>query len=98
MPGADLIEGIVALWNALQSGDDDSIYPLSLAISSIIAIQNSLDAFLAVEKHLLVRQGIFKNTIVRGPVAYHLDDETRSEVDRLFDRLQAVVKSSSTSR
>ena len=50
-------------------------------------MQTSLDAFLAVEKHLLVRQGIFKNTIVRGPVGFQLDEETRREVDRLFDRM-----------
>ena len=48
-------------------------------------MQNSLDAFLAIEKYLLVKQGVFKNTLVRGPVGYTLDDETRREVDRLFD-------------
>ena len=52
-------------------------------------MQTSLDAFLAVEKHLLVRQGIFKNTLVRGPVGFRLDDESKREVDRLFDRLIA---------
>ena len=50
-------------------------------------MQISLDAFLAVEKHLLVRQGIFKNTLVRGPVGFCLDEETKREVDRQFDRL-----------
>lgn len=92
MPGADLIRGIVALWKALVQGDETRAYSLSLLISSLIAIQNSLDAFLAVEKHLLVRQGIFRNTIVRGPVGYQLDEETRKEVDRLFDRLQSLVQ------
>ena len=29
----------------------------------------------------------FKNQIIRGPVAYKLDDETRREVDRVFDIL-----------
>lgn len=91
MPGADLIHGIVGLWQALSVGDEQRAYQLSLPISSLIAIQNSLDAFLAVEKHLLVRQGIFTNTIVRGPVGYQLDDETREEVDRLFDLIQAQL-------
>ena len=91
MPGADLIHAIVALWQALCVGDEQRAYSLSLPISSLIAIQNSLDAFLAVEKHLLVRQGIFKNTIVRGPVGYRLDEETRAEVDRLFELCMAVV-------
>lgn len=91
MPGADLIHAIVALWQALSVGDEARAYSLSLPISSLIAVQNSLDAFLAVEKHLLVRQGIFKNTLVRGPVGYRLDDETREEVDRLFDLCMVAV-------
>lgn len=84
MPGADLIRGIVPLWRALQQGDDQRAYQLSLPISSIVALQHSLDAFLAIEKYLLVQQGIFRNTIVRGPTGYTLDAETRQEVDRLF--------------
>ncbi len=91
MPGADLIKGIVSLWRALQAGDERRIYELSLPISSLVAVQNSLDAFLAVEKHLLVRQGIFQNAIVRGPVGYQLDEETRREVDRLFDLLNDAL-------
>ncbi len=92
MPGADLIHSIVALWQALTVGDEQRAYQLSLPISSLIAIQNSLDAFLAVEKYLLVKQGIFKNTLVRGPVGYKLDPETREEVDRLFELCMAASR------
>ncbi len=91
IPGADLIDGIVALWRALQAGDEARIYQLSLPISSLIAIQTSLDAFLAVEKYLLVKRGVFKNELVRGPVGYRLDAETRAEIDRLFGLLQKAV-------
>lgn len=94
MPGADLIKGIVALWRALESGDEAGAYRLSLPISSLVAVQQSLDAFLAVEKHLLVRQGVFRNAIVRGPVGYSLDEETRREVDRLFDLVTLAVEES----
>src|SRR5439155_13438601 len=87
MPGADLIRGIVALWKALLAKDQTRVDQLSGPICAIVSMQNSLDAFLAVEKRLLVRQGIFKNTIVRGPVGYRLDDETRREIDRLFDEM-----------
>lgn len=93
MPGADLIKGIVALWKSLLAENDTGIYALSLPISSLVALQSSLDAFLAIEKYLLVKQGIFKNTIVRGPVGYRLDEETRLEVDRLFDLMCAAVGS-----
>jgi len=92
MPGADLIRGIVALWKALRAGDQNQIDSLSGAICPLVSMQNSLDAFLAVEKHLLVRQGIFKNTLIRGPVGYKLDEETRREIDRLFDRMIDAVQ------
>ena len=54
-------------------------------------VQNSLDAFLAVEKYLLVKRGIFPSARVRGPVGYELDAETRAEVDRLFAKLQEAL-------
>jgi len=97
MPGADLIDALVALWQALEAGDEQRIYRLSLPISALIAVLISLDAFLAVEKYLLVKRGIFKNTIVRGPVGYSLDEETRQEVDRLFDQLMAAVNNTQES-
>ena len=66
-------------------------YELSLPISSLVAMCNSLDAFLAVEKYLLVKQGIFRNQYRRGPVGYMLDEESRREVDRLFARITAAL-------
>lgn len=92
MPGSDLIKSIVRLYQALTEKDEAVIYPLSLPISSIIAMQHNLDAFLAIEKYLLVRQGIFNNTNTRGPVAYKLDFETQLEIDRLFNQLEFVLE------
>jgi 2-keto-3-deoxy-L-arabinonate dehydratase len=92
MPGADLIAGIVALWRALERGDDATAYRLSLPLSSLVSLQVGLDGFLAIEKHLLMRQGVFRNCLVRGPVSYKLDRETREEVDRLFDLLTSTVR------
>jgi len=87
MPGADLIRGLVPLWNALAAGHTEKADRIHGPLAALISMQTSLDAFLAVEKHLLVRQGIFKNTLVRGPVGFRLDAETTREVDRLFDRM-----------
>jgi dihydrodipicolinate synthase/N-acetylneuraminate lyase len=98
MPGADLIDAVVALWRALEQGDDGRAYELSLPLSALIAVQNSLDAFLAVEKHVLVKRGVFKNAIVRGPVGYTLDRETAKEVDRLFDLLMRQLRTEQGTR
>jgi 4-hydroxy-tetrahydrodipicolinate synthase len=89
MPGADLVRAIVPLWQALERGDDATVYRINGPLVALVSLQNALDSFLAIEKHLLVKQGVFANTLVRGPVGYVLDDETRREVDRLFDRLMS---------
>jgi dihydrodipicolinate synthase/N-acetylneuraminate lyase len=96
MPGADLIRGLVPLWHALEAGDTVKADRIHGPLAALISMQTSLDAFLAVEKHLLVRQGIFKNTLVRGPVGFRLDEETRREVDRLFDRMIEAAEHSTT--
>jgi len=95
MPGTDLLDGIVAIWNALDVGDEDRIYDLSLPIGALVALQlqAGLDGFVAIEKHLLVRRGLFHNTTRLPPTRWELDPETQSEVDRLFDRLQAAIYS-----
>jgi dihydrodipicolinate synthase/N-acetylneuraminate lyase len=93
MPGADLIDAIVALWRALKAGDEAAAYRIWLPLAALVSLQHSLDAFLAIEKYLLVKQGVFPNTIVRGPVGYVLDKVTRLEVDRLFELLMAALAS-----
>ena len=92
MPGADMCWALVALWQALEKNDSARIDAINGPLTAMISLQNSLDAFLAVEKHLLVRQHIFKNEIIRGPVSYRLDIETRKEVDRLFELLKFAVQ------
>lgn len=91
MPGAEVCWAIVALWKALTDGDQERIDAINGPLSSLISLQTSLDSFIAVEKHLLVRQGVFASARVRGPVGYRLDPETAAEVDRVFDLLQAAV-------
>jgi len=92
IPGADLAPAIVALWRALRRGDDASAYQISLPLGALVSLQTSLDAFLAIEKYLLVKQGVFKNTLARGPVGFELDEETRLEVDRLFELLMQSIE------
>ena len=95
MPGADLVRSLVPLWRALQAGDRTKADRIHGPLAALISMQTSLDAFLSVEKHLLQRQGIFKNTLVRGPTGFRLDAESRREVDRLFERLMDAIRQES---
>ncbi|AMV27850.1 L-2-keto-3-deoxyarabonate dehydratase [Gemmata sp. SH-PL17] len=93
MPGMDLLDGIVAVWKALQRGDDATAYRLSFPIGAIVALQlqAGLDGFLAIEKYLMHKRGLFPNTRRRGPYGWELDAETAAEVDRLFALLQDAL-------
>ncbi|MBL9080963.1 MAG: dihydrodipicolinate synthase family protein [Planctomycetales bacterium] len=94
MPGVDLLEGVVALWRALQRGADSDVYRLSFPVSAIVALQlqAGLDGFLAIEKHLLVKRGIFSSAQRRKPYGWELDHETAAEVDLLMERLEAALQ------
>jgi dihydrodipicolinate synthase/N-acetylneuraminate lyase len=93
MPGVDLLDGVVALWRALEAGDEEATYRISLPLSAIVALQMQagLDGFLAIEKYLLVKRGLFASDRRREPNGWSLDDETAREVDRLFERLAEAV-------
>ncbi len=92
MPGVDIVDALVALWNKLEAGAPDAeLYPISEAVTSMISLLTNLDAFLVIEKYIMVKRGVLKNGLVRGPLAFHLDEETRLEVDRRFDRVMASI-------
>ena len=91
MPGPDVPWALVALWNALEAGDDDRVAEIQGPLCALVSVQHSLDSFIAVEKHLLRRQGVIPATYSREPVGYELDAATEREVNRLFDRLDSVV-------
>lgn len=94
MPGMDLLDGIVALWKALQRNDDATAYAIYYPICAIVTLQlqAGLDGFLAIEKYLMVKRGLWKSARRRGPFGWSLDDETAREVDRLFDQLQNELR------
>lgn len=98
MAGVDQLDAIVALWDALEAGDEERIYQLSLPMSAFAALrlQAGVDGFLAIEKHILMKRGIFENTIQLPPIGWQLDPETQAEVDRLFERLQSVIHMGAT--
>jgi 4-hydroxy-tetrahydrodipicolinate synthase len=93
MPGMDLLDGIVALWRALQRGDEEAVYRPYFPICAIVALQMQagLDGFLAIEKDILVKRGLFTDPQRRPPYGWSLDAETAAEVDRLVARLDAAL-------
>lgn len=93
MPGLDLLDGVVAVWRALQRGDEETAYRAYFPVCAIVALelQAGLDGFLAVEKYLMVKRGLFPSARRRKPYAWDLDAETAAEVDRLYARLQAAL-------
>ena len=96
MPGMEFLPTIVAIWQALHDQDDDRAYQLYWPLCALVAIQlqAGLDGFLAIEKYVMVRQGLFKTAIRRGPLTWEMDKETEGEVDRLLVHLQAALDQS----
>lgn len=93
MPGMEFLAGVVALWRALQHGDERAIYRLYFPICALVSLQlqAGLDGFLAVEKYVLVKRGLFNHDVRRKPYAWALDDPTRQELDRLLGYLEAAL-------
>lgn len=91
MPGMDLLDGIVEVWRALHAGEDARAYEIYFPICALTALQMQagLDGFLAIEKHLLQKRGLFETSRRRPPINWELDAETQAEVDRLFARMQS---------
>jgi 4-hydroxy-tetrahydrodipicolinate synthase len=94
MPGCDLLDGIVLMWRALAEGRNETAFELSAIISAIVALQlqAGLDGFLAIEKYLMVRRGIFVSDRRRHPYSWTMDPETQTYVDELFAALLKAVK------
>jgi hypothetical protein len=73
------------------TGDFSRAYRIAGPLSQMVSLQTSLDNFVAIEKHLLVKQGVFPFNTMRGPVGDGVDDQTREEIERLLDLLRNAV-------
>ena len=93
IPGVEMLSGLVALWQALEAGDEERIYDLWFPVCALatLQLQGGLDGFITAGRHMLHRQGVFPNQHHRGPLSFELDDLTRAELDRLYDLLQQVL-------
>jgi 4-hydroxy-tetrahydrodipicolinate synthase len=91
MPGAEVPWAIVGLWKALENKDLKSAQAIHTPLAKLISYQTTLDAYVAVEKYLLVKQGVFINTNQRGPVGFNLDQETKNMIDIAYNELAAAI-------
>jgi 4-hydroxy-tetrahydrodipicolinate synthase len=92
MPGAEVPWALVALWKALNEGNLDQAKAIHNPLSKLISFQTTLDAYVAIEKYLLVKQGVLTNMNQRGPVGYKLTPDVAKEIDIAYAELAAVVK------
>jgi len=91
MPGAEICWAIVAIWEALEAKDLVRASAIHACVSKLVALQPTIDAYVAVEKYLLVKQGIFTSSRQRGPVSTVLSEQTKNEIDLIFNELVKVV-------
>ena len=94
IPGMEFLEGVIAIWRALQAGDEETAYRVYFPLCALVTLQlqAGLDGFLAIEKYILHQRGLFNTDIRRRPNTWHLDAETRHEVDRLLERLFDAIQ------
>ena len=92
MPGAEIPWALVKLWQALIKGDVSRAKQIHEPLANLIQLQTTLDAYVAVEKYLLVKQGIFKSVRQRGPVGFKLDQKLKTEIDKRYSELEKVIK------
>lgn len=91
MPGGDIPWAIIKLWNALESNDLELAKSIHNLVSQLVAFQQNIDGYVAVEKYLLVKQGIFESVRQRGPVRTILSSEVKIEIDQIFEKLVKLV-------
>mgnify|MGYP000079554521 CR=1 FL=1 len=96
MPGMEFLPALVAIWNALRQGDDETAYRIYFPVCALVTLQlqAGLDGFLAIEKYVLKKRGLFETDRRRMPFSWSLDEETRAEVDRLLEILDHALTSS----
>ena len=91
MPGGEVCWAVEVMWRALTTGDLERATRINAYLALLVNFQTSLESYVAIEKHLLWRQGVLEATSVRGPSGYVLDHETRGEIDRLLVLLQRAT-------
>lgn len=91
MPGAEVPWALVALWKALVAGDRKRAEEIHAPLAKLVSFQTTLDGYVAVEKYLLVKQGVFTSARQRGPVGFTIGNEVRNAIDLAYSELTEVI-------
>jgi hypothetical protein len=82
---------LVELWSSLVVGDTKRAGEIHAPLAKLVSFQTTLDGYVAVEKYLLVKQGVFTSVRQRGPVGFAISKELQREIDQAYSELTAVV-------
>jgi len=93
MPGCDLLDAVVPLWKALQAGNEAEAYRLWLPVAAIAILEGTagLDGYIAIERYIMMKRGIFSSDRMRGADAWTPDGMMKAEIDRLLAILRTAV-------
>ncbi len=89
MPACEVADAHVALWDALESGDEASSRELFRLLLPLLNIE-SMYSFV-VYKEVLYRRGIIANPKTRAPGAPTLDEPSSRELDQILRDLSPLL-------
>ncbi len=89
MPACEVTDAHVALWTAIEAGDDRNARRLHAQLLPLLNYE-AMYSFL-VYKEVLVRRGVIASATTRVPGAGRLDADNHRELDRLLDDLAPML-------
>ena len=94
IPGMEFLPLVTGLWQALNESDEARIYQLYLPLCALVSLQlqAGLDGFLAIEKYVLHRNGLFATPRRRQPNSFELDAPTIDELERLLELADSALQ------
>ena len=86
IPGMEFLPQVLKVWQALEHNAVEEAYQHYLPLCALVSLQlqAGLDGFLAIEKYMMKRQGLFATDVRREPIVWRMDEETRQELERLL--------------
>jgi 4-hydroxy-tetrahydrodipicolinate synthase len=86
MPACEIVDVHVAIWRALEAGDEERARDLHGRALPLLNIEYLYGP--AIYKEVLRRRGIISTAVVREPGAARLDARDRDELDAILRRMQ----------